>query len=152
MPARCHGGRHGNTRDGIERWWRHVIGGAATARFHRPTSGLGLSELSTASVKAARKLEAIMKLWDIEAANELLTDRQINEAYLACNRGNSYALYFTDGGEVGLDLREARGRYLLRWIDLRTGEWRGEQSIDGEKIVKINAPSKGHWLAVITRR
>lgn len=38
------GGRFGNNRDGLERWWRHVIGGAASARFHRPGSGLGLSE------------------------------------------------------------------------------------------------------------
>jgi predicted SnoaL-like aldol condensation-catalyzing enzyme len=146
------GGRHGNTRDGIERWWRHVIGGAATARFHRPTSGLGLSELSIASVKAARKLESVMKLWDIEPANELLTDREDNEAYLACNPGKAYALYFTNGGEVGLDLRKDRGRYSLRWIDIRTGQWRGEQPINGERIVTIKAPSKGHWVAVIVGR
>ena len=145
------GGRHGNTRDGIERWWRHVIGGAATARFHRPTSGLGLSELSIVSVKAARKLEAVMKPWDIEPANELLADRENNEAYLACDRGKAYALYFTDGGEVGLDLRKARGRYSLRWIDLKTGKWTGEQSISGGKIVTIKAPGKGHWVAVIAR-
>ena len=146
------GGRHGNTRDGIERWWRHVIGGAATARFHRPSSGLGLSELSIASVRAARKLEEIMKPWDIKAANELLTDRGDDEAYLACNPGKTYALYFTDGGEVGLDLRKARGRYFLRWIDLRTSRWKGENSISGEKIVKIKAPAKGHWLALIVAR
>ncbi len=146
------GGRHGNTRDGIERWWRHVIGGAATARFHRPASGQGLSELSIASVKAGRKLEAIMKPWDIEPANKLLTDRGENEAYLACKPGKAYALYFTNGGEVGLDLRKARGSYLLRWIDLKTGEWRGEHSITGEKIVTIKAPGKGHWVAVIARR
>ena len=144
------GGRHGNTRDGIERWWRHVIGGAATARFHRPTSGLGLSELSIASVKAVRKLESVMKLWDIEPANELLTDRGDNEAYLACNLGKAYALYFTDGGEVGLDLRKVSGRYSLRWIDIRTGQWRGEQPINGKRIVTIKAPGKGHWVAVLS--
>jgi hypothetical protein len=103
-------------------------------------------------VKAARKLEAVMKLWDIEPANGLLTDREDNEAYLACNPGKAYALYFTDGGEVGLDLRKARGRYSLRWIDLRTGERRGEHSISGEKIVMIKAPGNGHWVAVIVRR
>jgi len=146
------GGRHGNTRDGIERWWRHVIGGAATARFHRPPSGHGLSELSIASVKAARKLEAIMKPWEINAANNLLTDRGNDEAYLACKPGKAYALYFTDGGEVGLDLRKAGGRYLLKWIDLSTGKWKDEQSIIGRQIVTIETPGKGHWLAVITRR
>ncbi len=143
------GGRHGNTRDGLERWWRHVIGGAATARFHRPDSGLGLSELSIASVKSARKLESIMRLWSIEPANELLTDRQKNQAYLACNPGHAYAIYFTDGGRVGLDMRKSPGSYLLRWIDIRTGDWKDEQTLEGGQIAGIEAPGKGHWLAVI---
>jgi hypothetical protein len=146
------GGPHGNTRDGIERWWRHVIGGAASARFHRPISGLGLSELSIASVQAARELESVMKLWDINAANGSLTDRENNEAYLAANPGKAYALYFTNGGEVGLDLRKAPGRYSLRWIDIRTGEWKGEQTLRGQEIATIKAPGKGHWLAVIARQ
>jgi hypothetical protein len=94
----------------------------------------------------------MMKLWDIEPANELLADREDNEAYLACNPGKAYALYFTDGGEVGLDLRKDRGRYSLRWIDIRTGQWRGERSINGERIVTIKAPGKGHWVAVIAGR
>lgn len=144
------GGRHGNTRDGIERWWRHVIGGAATARFHRPSSGLGLSALSQASVQAARRLESVMKPWDIKAANELLSAREDNEAYLACKPGRAYALYFTKGGSVGLDLRSAPGRYLLRWIDLRSGAWAGQSTIDGDQVVTIKAPSQGHWVAAIT--
>lgn len=66
------GGRYGNQRDGLERWWRHVIGGAASARFHRPDSGLGLSQPAVASLKAARKLQSLIKLWDVEPANHLL--------------------------------------------------------------------------------
>ena len=48
------GGRYGNNRDGLERFWRHVIGGAASARFHRPDSGLGLSEPAVAALGAAQ--------------------------------------------------------------------------------------------------
>ena len=69
------GGRFGDNRDGLERWWRHVIGGAASARFHRPDSGLGLSEPAANSIRAARKLESLIKLWDVEPANELLSER-----------------------------------------------------------------------------
>jgi hypothetical protein len=146
------GGRHGNTQDGIERWWRHVIGGAASARFHRPTSGLGLSVLSIASVKAARKLESLIKPWHMEPANQLLTRRENNEAYLACNSGKAYALYFTDGGEIGLDLRQAPGAYSLRWIDLRSAAWAGQRHINGDKLVSIQAPGQGHWIALIVGR
>ncbi len=107
------GGRFGNNQDGLERWWRHVLGGAASARFHRPDSGLGLSEPAASSIRAARKLESLIKLWDVEPANELLSDRAENEAYLAAQPGVAYALYFTNGGAVGLDLtkdRTARSR------------------------------------------
>jgi len=147
----CDGGRHGNTRDGLERWWRHVIGGAASARFHRPSSGLGLSKLSIASVQAARKLESLMKLWEIEPANGLLSDRAENEAYLAARPGRAYALYFTNGGSVGVDLRKHAGRFQLRWIDIATGQWARRATVDGGKIAKIAAPAKGHWLAAMVR-
>jgi len=135
------GGRHGNTRDGIERFWRHVIGGAASARFHRPDSGLGLSTLSIASLQAARKLESLMKLWDINPAQELLSQR-----------GRAYALYFTDGGQVGLDLSKHPGLFVLRWISIGTGDWAGTSTLNGGRVVSVKAPSEGHWLAAIVRQ
>ena len=144
------GGRFGDNQDGVERWWRHVIGGAASARFHRPDSGLGLSEPAVASLKAARMLESVMKLWDIEPANELLSDREENEAYLAARPGEAYALYFTRGGSVGLDLTGHAGRFTLRWLSLATGEWMGEGELEGGAVVTVSAPADGGWVAVIT--
>lgn len=145
------GGRHGNSRDGMERWWRHVIGGAASARFHRPDSGLGLSEPAVAAIQAARKLESLIPIWDIEPANKLLGDRADNEAYLAARPGQAYALYFTDGGSVTLDLKDAPGRFDVRWIDVATGQWGRRETLDGGDIVRITAPGKDHWVAGIVK-
>lgn len=145
------GGRFGNNRDGLERWWRHVIGGAASARFHRPDSGLGLSEPAAASIRAARKLESLVKLWDLAPACELLSDRAENEAYLAARPGAAYALYFTDGGTVGLDLRKSPGTFEVRWINVATGEWDRRAAISGGAVATIAAPAKGHWVAAIKR-
>ena len=145
------GGRFGTTRDGIERWWRHVIGGAASARFHRPDSGIGFSEAAAASIRAARKLESRIPLWSVTPANQLLGERTDNEAYLAADPGRAYALYFTDGGEVTLDMRDAAGAFSVRWIDISTGEWGPEAKIEGGGSVKLAAPSAGHWAAAITR-
>ena len=86
------GGRFGNNRDGLERFWGHIIGGVAAARFHRPDSGLGLSHPAVAAIRAARKLESLIKLWEVEPANQLLSDREDNEAYLAAQPGRAYAL------------------------------------------------------------
>jgi hypothetical protein len=145
------GGRFGNNRDGLERWWRHVVDGAASARFHRPDSGLGLSEPAKASLRAARKLESLIKLWDVEPANHLLRDRADNEAYLAARPGTAYALYFTDGGAVGLDLKDAPGRFEVRWIDIATGEWGKRETLDGRGMATVTAPARGHWVAAIVK-
>ncbi len=145
------GGPFGNTQDGLERWWRHLIGGAAAVRFHRPTSGLGLSAPAQASIRAARKLESLIKLWDVNAANDLLSDRSANEAYLAAKPGQFYALYFTNGGAVGLNLRDAQGSFRLRWIDISKGEWGKQETVSGGKVVQLAAPGKGNWVAALVR-
>lgn len=145
------GGRYGSTRDGIERWWRHVLGGAASVRFHRPDSGLGLSPPTVASIRAARKVESIVKFWDLEPAMELLSDRDDNEAYLAASADGTYVLYFTNGGAVGLDLHRHPGRLTLQWIDIQTGEWPARATLNGGGIAQVAAPAAGHWVAVIAK-
>ncbi len=146
------GGRFGNTQDGIERWWRHVIGGAAAARFHRPPSGLGLSAPAVASIQAARKLISLIPPWEVEPANELLGERSENEAYLAAKPGKFYALYFTNGGAVTLDLRKHGGHYLVKWIDISSGNWDRQESVDGDQVVPIKAPRKGNWVVAIVKQ
>lgn len=145
------GGRFGNTQDGIERFWRHIIGGAAAVRFHRPDSGLGLSSHAVASMKAVRNLESQVRLWDVRAANELLGNREENEAYLAADPNQAYVLYFTDGGTVDLDLGAANGSFTLRWIDIAAGEFQQESKIAAGRQLAVTAPGRGNWLAVITR-
>jgi len=146
------GGRFGNNQDGLERWWRHVIGGAASARFHRPDSGLGLSEPAANSIRAARKLETLVRLWDLEPAHELLREREDNEAYAAAKPDVAYAMYFTNGGTVGLDLSQARGTFDVRWIDIRAGDWGRRETVEGGSTVTFRAPAPGHWLCCVCRR
>jgi hypothetical protein len=144
-------GPHGNTKDGLERWWRHVLGGVASARFHRPPSGLGLSALSIASVKAARKIEQIAKFWELQPDNVLLSDRQDNEAYLTSKPGEVYLVLFTNGGEVGLDLSGIQSDFTLKWMDIRAGEWKTETRVQGGRIVQLKAPAALEWLAVLVK-
>ena len=110
-----------------------------------------MSDPARASLRAARKLESVIKLWDVEPANQLLSDREDNEAYLAAKPGQAYALYFTDGGSVGLDLKIAPGRFDVLWLDIGTGEWGKRESLDGGGIARVSAPAKGHWAAVILK-
>ncbi|MBT3268445.1 hypothetical protein HN371_14915 [Candidatus Poribacteria bacterium] len=145
------GGRFYDSQEGVERWWRHVIGGAASARFHRPPTGLGLSDRAKASIVAARKVEAVVPFWDLEAANERLSDREENEAYLAAKAGEVYVLYFTKGGSVTVDLADAPAALRLRWVDISSGEWAAESTVTGGSAVIIEAPDDRGHVAVITQ-
>ncbi len=145
------GNKFGHTdQDGIERFWRHLLAGAASMRFHRPDSGLGLNDKAVACLKAARKLESLVSMWDVEAADHLLSERNPNEAYLAALPGKYYALYFPAGGEVGLDLSSFKRDMYLRWINIDTGEWGDEEKITGGKIVNIHSPGTGNQAVAIT--
>jgi hypothetical protein len=145
-------GRYGTDRDGLERWWRHLIGGAAAVRFHRPDSGLGFSAKAEAAIRAARALESKIKLWDVRPANELLRARDPDEAYVAAKPGEAYALYFTDGGRVELDLRDATGELDLQWIDIATGREANSETLQGGRWVELQTPAGGQWAAALVRK
>lgn len=146
------GGRFGDSADGVARWWRSVLGGAASARFHRPDSGLGLSALAKASIRAARTVETRVNFWALTPSNALLGERSDDEAYLAARPGEAYVLFFPKGGAVTLDLRRAEGAYRLEWLDISTGKAGDTQDLAGGQTAAIAAPSATPWVAVITRK
>lgn len=147
------GNKFGHTdQDGIERFWRHLLAGAASMRFHRPDSGLGLNDKAVAAIRAARKLETKIPLWSVKPANELLSDREPNEAYLATNAGTAYALYFPAGGEVRVDFSAAKGPLAAHWIEIASGEWGPVQQVAGGGKTLLAPPDKRNWAAAIVIR
>jgi hypothetical protein len=147
------GSRYGTDQDGVERFWRHLLAGAASIRFHRPEAGLGLNEKAAASIRAARKLESIIPLWSVEPANELLSDREKNEAYLAADPGRSYVVYFPTGGEVKVDMSIAKESFIAHWIDIDSGEMGPTQNFSGGDKISVAAPGRKNWVvAIIVRK
>ena len=152
----------GGPEDGVERFWRNILGGSAAARFHRPDAGNGLNDFAKASVKAARILEGLIKFWDITPQMGLLSDRESNEAYLAARPEESYVLYFTNGGSVGLDLSGTSGSFDVIWISVSmgvttrssaAGRYRlMDKTIQGGRVVTVSAPYKGGWVAAIVKK
>ena len=157
----------GGFEDGVERFWRNLLGGSASVRFHRQPAGNGLNERARACIQAARVLENEIKLWDVEPHMELLSERQPNEAFLAAKPGEQYALYFTNGGSVGLDLRGHPGVYELTWISItegRTvqdivrpipdpaGKYKENEPLEGGAMATVAAPYQNGWVAVIRKK
>lgn len=146
----ANGNKFGHTdQDGVERFWRHLLAGAASIRFHRPDAGLGLSEKSIHSIQAARKLESLIPLWSVEPANELLTGREENESYAAALKGKAYVVYFPAGGEVKLDLSDAEGSLRAQWINIDTGEMGPTSEIASNVDSEIVTPSTANWVIAI---
>jgi len=141
----------GTPVDGVERFWRNLIAGSASVRFHRPDAGIGLNDTAKACIRAARKAESRVPLWEVTTAMDLLSNRETDEAYLAAHPGAKYLLYFTDGGSVTLDLTGYPHEFDLRWINVSTGEWGPRKTLLGGGAVDISAPGKSGWLATIVR-
>jgi hypothetical protein len=145
------GNKFGHTdQDGIERLLRHVLAGFASARFHRPPSGLGMSEKARAVIKAVRKLESLYPIWKVAPRMDLLSRREENEAYLAAAPGEAYLLYFTNGGSVSLKLEP--DEYQLHWINGETGKAGKILDTPYRTNLTVEAPSDGPWLAAILKR
>lgn len=146
------GGPYGSDADGLQRWWRHLIGGAAAVRFHRPASGLGLSPKAVASIRAARKLESAVTPWTLAAANDRIANRQPDAAYLAMAAdGSAGALFFPAPGKATLSLEGVTGTLQVRWIAIDTGEWGPTGTLAAGGPAELATPGAGLWAAALHR-
>ena len=144
-------GSYGSTRDGQERFWRNIFGGLASSRFHRPTSGLGLSEIAQAHIRSLRAVTDAIDIFTCEPHNDLLSERSWNEAYCTAHPGVEYAVFFPDGGNVLLDIGAAEGKRLrVRWMEIRRSEWSKEEVVEKGERLRLETPAEeGYWVAVV---
>jgi hypothetical protein len=143
------GGRFGDTRDGVERFWRNIFGGHAAVRFHRPDSGIGLSPLAQRMIRSAREVTGAFDVFSSEPRPELLGDRDANEAYCLANAGRQYAVYFPRAGDVTLNTKGARGKRVVRWYAIDQGRWRAPEHVPAEGALRLNTPGDGQWAAIV---
>ncbi|MFQ6035703.1 MAG: hypothetical protein ACE5NM_07630 [Sedimentisphaerales bacterium] len=142
-------GRFGNDRDGMERFWRNIFGGMASARFHRPASGLGLSDKAQANIRSMRMLTDKMDIFTCEPHNDLLSGRYPNEAYCLANPAKEYAVYFPDGGQVTLDCSTLNKPITIRWLNIMKCQWLDTRRIEAKSRLKLQCPSRGYWAVLI---
>jgi hypothetical protein len=135
--------------DGVERFWRNIFGGMASARFHRPPYGLGLGEKAQAHIKSMRMLMDEMNIFACTPRNDLLSNRKENGAYATANPGKEYAVYFPNGDPVALDLNAAQVKMKVRWLDISQSRWAKEETLEGGNTVALTPPGRGHWLVLI---
>lgn len=140
-------------QDAIERFWRHLLGGVASARFHRPDSGLGINEKAFNCIRAARLVEIEVPFWNLSPAMDLLSDRAENEAYAAAtSNASTIAIYFPANNaerSVKLDGSLASDSWQVTWIDIDQGKRTGRASLSGDQ--SLTPPNAGNMAAVLKR-
>ena len=147
------GGRYGSTRDGLERFWRNVFGGFASARFHRPDSGVGLSKVAQAHLKSMRMITDEMDVFSCEPNIELLSNREDNEAYVFGIPGKEYAVYFPKGGSVDLNLNAVEQsndkKVEVTWLYIHNSKWKQKEEITYSDSINLTAPTEAHWAVLV---
>jgi hypothetical protein len=146
------GGWMGSAENAVSELWRSLIAGVAGVRFHRPDSGIGLSDQSKNCMRATRLVEQKVKFWEVDPRQDLLTNCGLDEAYLAAMPGKKYILFFTDGGSVGLKLDDFKGVHFdLSWVDVSSGTEALTTKLAGGSTATLDAPNDGPWVATIVR-
>lgn len=145
---------YGTTRDAQERFWRSLLAGVAAVRFHRPPTGLGLSEIAASNIRAARMLAAAIDLPQCRPEAGQLQQCSPNEAYTTGLSGKAHAVFFPDGGDLFLVdttiVPETSAE--VRWLDIRAGEWSEPKPLRADEAggYRLLSPrEEGYWLAVV---
>ncbi|MCA1758319.1 MAG: hypothetical protein LC658_01000, partial [Bacteroidales bacterium] len=156
--------RHGED-ESVARFCRMVFAGCASVRFHRPHPiedpaaheassdfGLGLSPLAQQVIQSMRWVMDEIDFTSTKPHNDLLLERDENEAYLMAEPGKQYAVYFPKGGEVGLDLTPEDESWEIRWRNVLDGSIQPGLQVEGGSAVMLKTPGSGHWVAVLNQK
>lgn len=143
----------GTPQDGIERFWRNLMGGSASARFHRPPAGIGLNPLAQQCIRTARWVEKWIAFWEMEPAMDEIVPPAAtnNQAYLTRTADLRYLLFLPYGEAVSLTLQERPGQqwWQLRWTNSWTGEESPAETLKIASPLRVTAPQPRASVAVL---
>jgi hypothetical protein len=142
-------GTHGGgTRNGIQSFIRSALFGSAAVRFHRPPSGLGLGDTALAVIHDVRMATGRMDFFHARPHNDLLSEREENEAYCRAVPGKEYLVYFPEAGEVKLDVSGSESKLEVTRLEIMTGNWTEEELVASDGKLLLKAPGK-HFFFLI---
>lgn len=137
---------YGGKSEVLRKFWRCIFAGCASVRFHRPTYGIGLSEPAKEMIQSARKLEERVNIPDFHPDQSVISDRRVDEAYALASEGE-YLVYFTDGGNVRLEVDK---ELEVNWLNIEESEWSEEEKLDKNSLLR--APDSGQRIAYVKKQ
>lgn len=145
------GGPHKDSQHGIECFIRNVLFGAASSRFHRPPTGLGLSDTAYHVIKSMRACIEYSDFFNGQPMNALLIEREENSSWCRAIPGKEYMIYMNGSTEALLDLSSSSGYMYVHWINLITTQPGDSERINASENLRLISPGEGHWMAIITK-
>lgn len=141
-----------DTDHALDCFWRAIVGGFASARFHRPEAGQGLNDRSALQLRAARKLLARYDIFRSipDSAHTLLTGRSPDGAYAASIAKTAWIVFFPRGGSATLATNSGKAALRMAWLNTATAAWCGPQQCRGNTIA-LQTPGPGRWVALVER-
>lgn len=160
----------GSETEAIDRFWRDIFAGCASARFHRPSVpnkrwGSGINERVQTNLKAVTMLLEKFSLFDSAPHNDLLSPRvsvpSMMEAYVSAHIGHQYAVYFPQGRyKVDLDPWVFADKLRIQWLDINDLEWSEPEMVevhwDGSEndwgfrgLITLETPSNRQCIALL---
>jgi len=141
----------GTPQDGLERFWRNLMAGSASARFHRPPAGIGLNELAQHCIRGARWVESQIPFWEMTPAMHCIRppDHENNRAYLSSTQDGRHLLFLTKGGGVELDLGKVENTWQITWFDIGSGQLSDLIQLPAITPLSVQSPFDGASIAVL---
>ena len=90
-----------------------------------------------------------MDIFTCAPHNDLLSDRESNEAYCSANPRKIYAVYFPNGGEVTLDISRLKKPATIRWLEIMKSRWGDTQRVEGKNKLTLRCPSQEYWAVLV---
>ena len=90
-----------------------------------------------------------MDIFTCAPHNDLLSNREPNEAYCLARSGREYAVYFPNGGDVFLDIQGLRQPVTVRWLDILKSTWQRPEVVQGGSKLELRCPSRGYWVILV---
>lgn len=138
------GGRHGSTADAVARFWRSLLGGCASARFHRPPSGLGLTELAQHNLRATRVVSDAIDLPACDPDGSPIGQTDADHAWGTAHPDGRCCVFLLEGARPKLSRRYAHAE----WVSPNSTVRHSRDAPPAGEPVK--PPGGGPWVVLLT--
>ncbi|MCH5375809.1 MAG: DUF5060 domain-containing protein [Planctomycetes bacterium] len=130
-------------------WWSAYLGGGVWEAHVLPPYDRPMSawERVWTELGGTRAFMESLPFWEMEPANDIV---QSGKAFCLAKRGEVYALYLPEGGEIEVDL-PAGQRFMVSWWNPnqgRSGKFTQESRVPGGRQT-LAAPAGGDWAVRI---